>query len=267
MIASALSPRQVVNQSLDNATKYLAKALPWPLDGDAPAFVDICWTFMPNDGLRPGQKSLPWTGRAARDLSEAVNAVKYALSRPSTRDIYACLSTQRTAKEKVGKNGGKYFTPIRGQSNAVAIKTLFLDIDFKGGPNGYDTQEEAVRELARFLKETKLPKPSMMVLSGGGVHTYWVVSPALTPAEWQPRSYALAQATKQHGLKCDTQCTVDSARVLRIPDTFNCKLETPRPVTLAGAGLDFDYCVERITQALEPYKVAAPLPPDPLPCR
>ena len=36
-------------------------------------------------------------------------------------------------------------------------------------------------------------------------------------------AFALAEETKQHGLKCDAQCMIDTARVLRIPHTFNCK--------------------------------------------
>ena len=40
-------------------------------------------------------------------------------------------------------------------------------------------------------------------------------------------AFALAAETKQHGLKCDTQCMIDTVRVLRIPHTFNCKSDPP----------------------------------------
>jgi hypothetical protein len=241
--------------ALENAQLYLARALPWPQDGDPPAFVNIHWTFEPSNH-KLGAK-FPWTGRAVRDLKEAVNAIDWAIRQPGTRDVYACLSTQLNANEKTGKNNFKYFTPIRGQANAVAIKTLFLDVDFKGGASGYDTQNEAVHELARFLKETSLPKPSMLIMSGGGVHVYWTLARALTLGEWQPLAYALAEATKKHALKCDTQCTVDGARVLRVPDTWNRKLDTPRPVTLAG-GAEGDYSVEHLAKLLAPYKTTVP---------
>jgi hypothetical protein len=95
-------------------------------------------------------------------------------------------------------------------------------------------------------------------MSGGGIHVYWTLARALTIAEWQPLAAALAEATKKHNLKCDTQCTIDGARVLRIPDTVNRKFETPRPVTLGGAGLDFDYNVEVLEKVLEPYKTHLP---------
>jgi hypothetical protein len=66
-------------------------------------------------------------------------------------------------------------------------------------------------------------------------------------------AYALAEATKRHRLKCDTQCTVDGARVLRIPGTFNRKLAQPRPVTLGGDS-QLDHTPEAMAKALEPYK-------------
>jgi hypothetical protein len=234
-----------------NAKQYLARVLPWPQEGEAPAWVDLCWTWTPPD-MKPGQKP-SWTGRAVRDLGGAISALDWALTKDDIKDIYVCLSTQRDAKERTGKNNYKYFTPIRGQENAVAIKSLFLDIDFKGGEHGYDTQDQAIEALARFLKETNLPKPSVLVLSGGGIHVYWTLARSLTLAEWRPLAYALAEATKQRELRCDTQCTVDGARILRVPNTFNRKLDAPRPVTLAGdTGLD--YSVERIWEALEPYR-------------
>jgi hypothetical protein len=242
--------------TLEQAQRYLARVMPWPQDGEAPAFTNIHYTFVPDD--HDGKKPYPWAGRACRSLDEAVNVVGWAQKLPNTRDIYVCMSTQRAAKqEKEDKLGRKYYTAMRSAQNAVAIKTLFLDIDFKGGEHGYDTQDQAIKELARFLKETKLPKPGVFVLSGGGLHTYWPLARALTIAEWQPLASALAEATKQHGFKCDSQVTVDAARVLRVPSTKNCKLDTPRPVTLAGIS-DHDYNVETIAKALEPYKVATP---------
>jgi hypothetical protein len=191
-------------------------------------------------------------------LDEAVNTVKWASSNPNIRDLYACLSTQRSpGKEKTDKFGRTWYAPMRGQANAVALKALWIDCDFKGGEHGYDTKEEALKEFTRFLKETSLPKPSMIVLSGGGFHIYYTLSRALTREEWYPLAGALAEATKRHNFKCDVGCTVDSARVLRVPGTQNFKQDAPRPVTLAGAR-DFDYNVDVLAKALEPYNIALP---------
>jgi hypothetical protein len=242
---------------LSQARQYLAKVLAWPQEGDPPAFVGIHWTFMPKDGLRPGQDKLPWAGRAVRTLKEAMNALEWATGNADTRDIYLALGTQRTAEEKLSGKGRKYYAPIRNHANVGLLKSLFVDIDAKGADKGgYDTIPDAVTALGNFLRASGMPKPSMTVATGGGLHVYWTLDRALMPHEWGPLAYALAEATKRHGLRCDTQCTIDSARVLRIPDTFNHKTGTPRPVRIAGTPTDFDYSVEKLAQILEPYKVA-----------
>jgi AAA domain/Primase C terminal 2 (PriCT-2) len=243
---------------LAQAREYLARVLPWPQEGDEPAFVDICWTWVP-DNLEPGRKP-PWTGRAVRSVKEATKVIEWALSKPDTRDIYVCLSTQRLAEEKTSQTGWKYYTPIRNQENAVRLKTLWLDIDaYKpNSEKGYGTMEEAVAALDNFLKATSLPRPTMFVASGGGLHVYWTMDRALTPEEWLRLAYALVEATQREGLKCDREISADSARVLRIPNTLNRKTDPPREVRLAGPRQDFDYLVERIEKALEPYKVPVP---------
>jgi hypothetical protein len=246
---------------MQHAQQYLARVLPWPQEGDEPAYVNIEWS---TTRLHPTSGKPLWNGRACRSVQEAVNTVGWALKLEDTKDIYVCLSTQRRADERTAKTSGRtYLRSIRGQENAVALKSLFLDIDAKPGPNGYADMNEAVTALGNFLKAVNLPKPSLVVSSGGGLHVYWTLTRPLPLHEWQPLAYALAEATKRHGLKCDTQCTIDGARILRVPDTFNRKNEEPRPVRLAGTPTDFDYTVERMAQALEPYKTITPSNPLP----
>src|SRR5438874_5336230 len=109
---------------LEEAKEYLIKVLPWPQDGDRPAFVNLHWTRHNKKYAKP-----LWSGRAVRSPADAVKAIEFALKDADTRDIYVCLSTQREAEEKVSQNGFKYTVPIRGQENAVALKSLFLDLD------------------------------------------------------------------------------------------------------------------------------------------
>jgi hypothetical protein len=251
--------------NIDQARSYLASVLPWPQEGDEPAFVNLHWTFIPKSGDlkkdKTGKPIYPWAGRACRSVSEAVKALEFALANEGTRDIYACLSTQRTALEKVSGRGFKWNAPIRSQVNAGHLKSLFIDIDFKGGDHGYDTPTEAVTSLGKFISKVGLPNPSIIVSSGGGMHVYWTLAGALTPDEWMPLAYALAEATKREGLKCDTQCTIDSARVLRVPNTFNYKTDPKRPVNVVGQPTGFDYLVDRLATPLEPYKVSTPSAP------
>jgi Domain of unknown function (DUF927) len=238
--------------SLDQARKFLARVVYWPDEGDEPTFLNIHSTFQKAGYDKPG-----WGGRACRSLDEAVKSIEFLSKLPDTRDVYFCTSTQRAATEKTGKNDYKYYMPIRNQGNAVKLKALFLDVDCKGGENGYPHLSAAVEAVGKFIKDAGLPKPTALVRSGGGLHVYFTLMRALTPDEWKPLAFALAEATKRHGLKADTQCTVDSARILRIPGTLNRKTTPPREVKLQHVA-DFDYDNQRIEQALEPYKVAIP---------
>lgn len=244
-----------MNQTLAEAREYLAKVLPWPQDGED-AYCNIHYTVHDKKYPKP-----IWRGTPCRTVDEAVKAIQYAQTKADTRDIYACMSSQSKCEEKVNPHTGKTFrVGIRSQENAVGLKSLFLDIDVRPGEphKGYESMGDATAALGVFLQATGLPKPSIIVASGGGLQPYWVLAKQLTIEEWRPLAFALAEATKREGLRCDSGCTIDSARVLRVPDTKNCKQEPLRPVRLAGARTDFDYSVDRIWRALEPYRVSTP---------
>ena len=257
--------------SFDQAREYLARVVPWPQPGE-PGFVNLHWTFPPTTPRADGKPA--WTGRAVRDAGEAARTLEFALKQGSnTLDVYACMSSQLEAKAQTTKGAKKfsYNAPIRLATNAISLKSFFIDVDF-GKPDkvdpvtgtrtkiSYATAEEAITEVMLFIAKVGLPKPTMVVHSGGGFHFYWCVARALTPDEWLPIAFALAEAAKSHGLLCDTQCTVDSVRVLRIPDTLNRKQEPARHVRFIGPRLDFDYNVDRISTPLQPYvgRVHAP---------
>jgi hypothetical protein len=246
---------------------FLARVLAWPQEGEQPAFVNIHNTFVPNDLStlrtdRNGKTTYPWTGSAHRDLGSAVNGVEYKIKSQNNRDIYFCTSTQGYAEEKVSARGFKYYKATRSQDNAVKLKALFIDIDLVDGKadktKGYDTPQELVTALGNFLKATGLPKPTVMVSTGGGFHLYWCLQSALTLEDWMPLAYALAEATKREGLKCDHACTIDAARILRVPGTLNYKYDPPRHVKIAGTPVEYDYANEKIKACLSPYTVNVP---------
>ncbi len=61
-------------------------------------------------------------------------AVQWALDSSYTDAIYVgTVSMQRKAKERTSSGGQTYFTPVRSQANAVALKSLFIDVDVKDG--------------------------------------------------------------------------------------------------------------------------------------
>jgi hypothetical protein len=236
---------------MQHAQEYFAKVLPWPQDGDDPAYVNLHWS---TEKLHPKTGKPFWSGRAVRSVKEAVSTVKWALSLSDVKDIYVCMSSQQEGLPKVSKAGHPYILPIRSQANAVAFKSLFMDLDAKGkSKDSYDTLAEAFAAFKQFLADVGLPSPNVIVKTGGGFHVYWTFDRALRIDEWQPLANALAAAARAHGLKCDTGCTIDAARILRVPSTFNRKLAVDRPVVLAGGRTGGDYSLARLETALAPY--------------
>jgi hypothetical protein len=236
-----------VANKFPQARELLARVLPW--DEPMTAYANIITTFHSDKKDKKGNPVKVYGGRAVQSLDKAEEYLSYALDR--SEDIYFCLSTQVKAELKTGKNNFTYYKPIRRQENVAALKSLFIDVDFKN----YANHRAAIAELNRFTKETGLPLPTYVVHSGGGFHLYWVFNRALTREEWQPLADALAEAAKQLKFVCDTACTIDSARILRLPNTVNKKYDPPRDVKIVGPRVEADYAVERIARILEPYKV------------
>jgi len=237
---------------------FLSRALPWS-DEDAPqTYVGIHWA---TSNLKKDGKPF-WSSRAARTVDEAIQTIKWVSGLKDARDIYVAMGSQKECVQKVSKIGRPYLEAVRNHGNVAALKSLFLDIDVKDNDKGYGSLKEAVAALGAFIKAVDLPKPSLMIGSGGGLHAHWELDRALTVQEWQPLANALAEASRQNDLKCDTQCTIDAVRVLRPPETRNFKTDPPRPTTLLGKPVDGAYSLERIQRALAPYmgKTVAPQP-------
>lgn len=238
---------------VDQARHFLSRVLAWPA-ADEPGYCNLHYT---TSNINPKTNKPYWGGQPARTMGDMLRGFNYAVASDKVKDVYYCLSVQAETEEKVTPQGKKFTVALRNQRNAINIKVFAIDIDFKGGDYGYNSYAEAKAELIRFIKEVKLPLPSFIVGSGGGMHVYWVVDRALTPAEWLPVAFSMAEATKRHGLKCDTQCTIDIARILRVPGTFNMKQAQPRAVTIL-AETPGDHPLEVISAPLEPYRTSLP---------
>lgn len=148
----------------------------------------------------------------------------------------------------------------RGKSkDVIAIPGFWVEIDYAGGVHAAKPEElpptiEAARELINGFPL----KPSIIVLSGGGLHAYWLFSELWVFMDDKERDKAAAllrrfqkwfKATAQkHGWKVDT--TSDLARVLRVPGTFNRKDKEPVPVEIMEFNSDLRYSPEEIAEHL-----------------
>jgi hypothetical protein len=233
----------------ENAREFLSRAVAWPQGQEG--FVNVHWTT-----VRAGAPKPYWNGRASRTVDEAIRNLAWAIKSPENRDFYVCMSMQSEAEEKISKAGNKYLNAKRSGDNAVKFKSLFIDVDVKAG--AYPDTQAAVTALGNFRKAVGLPRPTFVVASGsGGFHVHWVLKDAIDKADWSVLAHQLVEATRTHGLMCDSQCTIDAARILRIPDTHNYKYDPPGNVEFLLKPSD-DCDVEDIRAALSPFSAPAP---------
>ena len=137
---------------------------------------------------------------------------------------FALASFKETFANPTGKLRVK-----RTAKNVSHLKALWLDVDNKDCPGG-----SAVGAIKKYLLATKMPRPSIMVKSGNGIHLYWPFKKAISLEEWLPLAEGLKADCVAHNFPVDSACTSDSARVLRPPGTHNRKdPDNPRSVTLA----------------------------------
>jgi len=233
---------------MQQAREFLSRVLPWPPSGTPGSYMNIHWSY-----TKAGVDKPLWFGIACTSVDEAVSTVRRAVNKADTLGVYVCMSSQRTAQLKVSNAGNNYLAAQRAAQNAVEHKSFYIDIDVKEG--AYGSTGDALAALNQFLIDSGLPIPTAVVGTGsGGLHCHWVVERPIPTQEWKPYAMALATAVTQLGLIADTQCTIDAARILRVPDTFNKKSGAPLPVALMCQMVGSDYPNDLIYKALTPFR-------------
>ncbi len=151
-------------------------------------------------------------------------------------NVYAS-SNPRTAKG-CSKSGG-----------VLLARCLFADLEKM-------TVETALAKLAL----AKLPKPTMIVVSGHGVHFYWRLTEPITDlALWTVFQKRLI------GLLGSDKAVHDPARVMRIPGFTNVNKNAPCYIHEADPGRRYD--LADIERHLPPLPTAPKLPEPKLPTR
>jgi len=202
-----------------DARDFFLAVIPWASGG----YCSVHW-------IVPKEKGFFGRSYAILDeLLEAIDGLK-----AQRINLYYCMTRQRL-------NAGQ-----RSKQNALEAQSLYSDIDI-GKEGRYQTKIEAICAVYAFCDHFKIPYPSAIVDSGGGVHCYWFSDRALPIDRWQPYADGFKAAAKAWGLKADLQVTADAARVLRIPDTINYNYDPPRKVYLianACNGRRIDFALE-----------------------
>lgn len=137
--------------------------------------------------------------------------------------------------------------PPPGKRSSVekisCMSFIHEEYDVKGPAHKEQNLPETLEELLSFLHGLECP-PSIVVHSGNGVHTYWLLQEYITVAEenrgWIKR---IVKGYEKHthrlgmerGWKFDP--VADLARVLRIPGTLNHKSDPPKQAVVIEANL------------------------------
>lgn len=184
-------------------------------------------SILPDQGIyfvATKQPSRGFVHHACHSIDEVVQKAQEIDARG--QDAYmACASYKQ---ESYVEPDGKHRQ--RTGENAGWAKSFWLDIDCGAvkaeDGKGYLTLDAALVALARFVKTVGLPEPSV-VMSGGGLHVYFLLSEAITKQQWKPVAVQLKALTRCPATRliADDSRTSDIASILRPVGTHNHKPE------------------------------------------
>lgn len=164
----------------------------------------------------------------AHNTIENLAADVIATSDEGTTSYFALASYAQPSY--IGDDGK---TKRREKENAEWVKSTWMDLDCgPGDDKPYKTQRDALAALSQFIKDSKLPKPTYIVSSGGGLHIYWTFKQRIPAKLWIMQALKLKTIASKLGLKADPSRTADVVSVLRPVGANNYKLDVPRPVEL-----------------------------------
>lgn len=221
---------------MTDTLKFLSSVLP------AVGYPVITYAFSTAEG--GGKK---FQNRAFDDIESAASFATW-VDRKEGDAYFACATF--TSREE-GKKPGTYLVR-REQINVHSLQTLYADIDVKQDADHHNSLEDALKALTDFCTQTRVPCPTL-VLSGRGLHIYWVLSDPVSPAEWMPVAVMLKRALLSSSVIIDPTVTTDHARILRPVGTHWRKESPARLVKLAHSMPDthlrpLSWYAERLSQ-------------------
>ncbi|MGL5331187.1 MAG: hypothetical protein ACRDD7_18125 [Peptostreptococcaceae bacterium] len=155
-------------------------------------------------------------------LGDSNNKVKNTVKIYNTKnDKLRELVNVFNNEEDVFLGPNTMYLPKRRVENIRQFRALFQDIDCN--KLGYDNSE-VVYMIWIMYYEGKIPKPTMIINSGRGLHIYWRIKNAPYGAihTWQELQDYIYYQLKDIG--ADKKAT-DGARVLRLPGTINSRCD------------------------------------------
>lgn len=184
--------------------------------------LDFLQRVLPTEGVYCRFALTGKRNRFFSDLAEMVQAVHDLDQRG--QDAYFAISTFLDDSS-------------RRNVNVQATRVITIDVDC-GEDKPFPTWKEGLKALGTFIAALKLPKP-LIVRSGNGLHTYWVLERDLDRDEWTPLARAMKDAAEAQKFEIDVTKTADPSLVLRPVGTHNYKDPTkPKRVEVLIDGGD-----------------------------
>lgn len=133
----------------------------------------------------------------------------------STVDGLVDVIEQQEGQKDTYITPNSFYIPKRSNDNIRHFRALYIDLDLKEY-----TKSEAFYQIYLKSAQEKIPKPSMIIDSGRGLHCYWAIDHAPKGAlyTWQELEDYFYKQLKDIG--ADIKAT-DSARLMRLPSTIN----------------------------------------------
>jgi hypothetical protein len=173
--------------------------------------------------LQNGECYCSWGNDAQGDIRQKFVASIEELSAEADKLVDENFNSFFALAKFASADQGRYAT------NAVALKSFFLDVDCGEG-KPYPDVDSGLTALKSFCKATGLPRPTI-IKSGRGAHVYWILDTEIPRTEWKPYAERLKQLCVEHNFQADPAVTTDAARILRVPNTMHLKdILNPIPV-------------------------------------
>ena len=143
----------------------------------------------------------------------------------SIEDLVTVIEDKSKQKTNVFVAMSSFSGYSRKADKALYVRSLFVDLDVGEG-KGYDSKQDALESLDKFVVAHSLPIP-VTVDSGTGVHAYWFLDRDVPADEWKVYAEKFKDFCLANGLFIDPVVSADLARILRSPDTLNHKTNPP----------------------------------------
>jgi hypothetical protein len=159
----------------------------------------------------------------------------------------AGINVYMGVNSRVNKGGKK--------ENVHYVSAIHAEVDYGKEGHNKKSQHESYDQALEAIQNFK-PQPTIINHSGGGFHLYWILNQPLNVKDFGVDNIELVNKTLMAKIGGDSG-THDISRVLRVPGTFNFKLDNPREVTTVvngGPKYNFDDFGEFMQPPDEPEK-------------